>query len=307
MNKLIRRIENFNLYTPILGYIRTLLIFSTILVLSLNSTKTLFSYIQFDLNCTDNLVPSAYCLIPSSTISFEILRFVMITVLLVAISGYFPKITSILHWYICYSIQSSAITVDGGDQIATVITFLLIPIMLFDNRKNHFYQKKNLDNNIVSKTIIFFFYNLIRLQICIIYLNAAIGRLKNHEWADGTAIYYFFKDPIFGVSELQYTLLSPVLESNLLILVTWSVTILELFLAANIIGNPTSRLYALVLGSLLHIGIILTIGIWSFSLVMISCLFLYLVPIEDNNLLLKLKKRGRYYVNKCNHNFMSSR
>lgn len=123
-----------------------------------------------------------------------------------------------------------------------------------------------------------------------IYLNAAIGRLVNKEWSDGTAIYYFFKDPIFGLSDFQYNLLSIFLETDILIIITWSVTLLELYLAANIIGTELSRKCALVMGIALHVGIILTIGIWSFGLVMISCLLLYLLPIQKD-LELKIFKR----------------
>lgn len=158
------------------------------------------------------------------------------------------------------SIQQSFLPVDGGDQISMVITFLLIPITLLDFRFNYFLSKKK------------------KLNKYIIYINAAIERLRNKEWADGTALYYFFSDSVFGIPEWEYQLTSFIWESNLIILVTWSVTALEFFLAFNIIQNKVTNKIALILGIIFHVFIGLTIGIWTFTIVMIACLILYLHP-----------------------------
>lgn len=78
---------------------------------------------------------------------------------------------------------------------------------------------------------------IIKIQVFVIYLNAALERLKNKEWAEGTAIYYFFSDPVFGLPDYQLNLLNPLLESNYIVVITWLVTIFELFLAASIVSN----------------------------------------------------------------------
>ncbi|MBK3495577.1 sporulation-delaying protein SdpB [Viridibacillus sp. YIM B01967] len=286
MNKLIERIEKFNPWTTMFGYMRSLLILATLLMLVFNDTSTLFSYSQYSLSCDNLFVPTAFCLVDNTTFSFELIRYIMIIILLISLLGFYPKYTGIIHWYICYSIQSSALTIDGGEQIATVLSFLLIPITLLDRRKNHFINQNN-DIKFFNKTIVFLFFNLIRIQVCLIYLNAAIARLKNKEWADGTAIYYFFKDPIFGIPDWEQQLFSPFLETNILIIITWSVTMLELFLAANIFTTKKLKMYALILGFLLHIGIMFTIGIWTFGLVMLSALLFYLAPLDFNVIKIK--------------------
>jgi antimicrobial peptide system SdpB family protein len=299
MNKIIKTIENFNPWTRTFGFIRSLLILSTLLVLIFNNTSVLFSYRQFSLSCDNLHIPAAFCLVEPTTLNFELIRVLMILVLLVAILGFFPRYTGILHWYICYSIQSTAITIDGGEQISTVLAFLLIPITLMDNRKNHFIVHKQNTVPFINKTIVFLFYNLIKFQVCLIYLNAAVERLKNVEWSDGTAIYYFFNDPIFGLPEWQKFLLSPFLETNILIIITWSVTIVELFIAASIIGNKTSKKIALVSGLILHTGIIFTIGIWTFSMVMFVALLFYLLPLDYK--LTNLRLKNKFKVNNVNN------
>lgn len=67
-------------------------------------------------------------------------------------------------------------------------------------------------------------------------------------------------------------------ESNLVIPITWSVTALEFFLAFNIIPNIKTNKIALITGIIFHLLIGLTIGIWTFVIVMIACLILYLSP-----------------------------
>ncbi|MFP9072275.1 sporulation-delaying protein SdpB, partial [Enterococcus faecalis] len=82
--------------------------------------------------------------------------------------------------------------------------------------------------------------------------------------------------------EYQLNLMNPLLESNFIVVITWLVTIFELFLAASIMSNIRIKRIALVLGILFHIGIIFSIGIVSFGLIMISALIIYLHPVQQN-------------------------
>lgn len=286
-------IKNYEYRTKIFALLRSVLISTTFLTLLFNSTDILLSYSKEHIECENLVLPTSFCVAQSFSWDIEIIRYIMIFILLIGLLGFFPFITCYFHWYICYSIQNSGLPVDGGDQIATVISFLLIPILMFDFRINHFNKPKKV-LNYYQKIISFSFFFIIKLQVCIIYFSAAVGRLKNEEWGNGTALYYFFKDSIFGVPEWEYRLLTPILESKLIIPITWSVTILELFIAFNILGTEKSKKIALLLGILLHLGIGFTIGIWSFSIVMIVCLFIYLYPFEI------LNKKGEDSNDYCN-------
>ncbi|MDX8046828.1 SdpI family protein [Gracilibacillus sp. S3-1-1] len=65
---------------------------------------------------------------------------------------------------------------DGGEQITTTLTFLLIPLTLLNNRKNHWrvYQ----DNNLYIKFNYVVFYYIIKIQVMIIWLHVAIEYLR---------------------------------------------------------------------------------------------------------------------------------
>jgi len=69
-------------------------------------------------------------------------------------------ITGALHWYVAYSFINSATVIDGGDHIASILAFLLLPVTLTDTRKWHWSMKspmeitesgiqQNLDRSIV--------------------------------------------------------------------------------------------------------------------------------------------------------------
>lgn len=53
------------------------------------------------------------------------------------ISGYWFKVTAVLHWWMSISFLYFSSIIDGGDQIGAILTLLFIPILFFDKRKNH--------------------------------------------------------------------------------------------------------------------------------------------------------------------------
>src|SRR5690606_17440206 len=56
--------------------------------------------------------------------------------LLLVISGYIPQVSSILHFILSFILMHCSSVVEGGDQIALIITAFLIPICILDRRIN---------------------------------------------------------------------------------------------------------------------------------------------------------------------------
>ena len=123
-----------------------------------------------------------------------------IIILLLVIIGYYPQITGFLHWWVAYSYVVSSVLIEGGDQIASIITLFLIPICLTDKRKNHWTKNTNSHHKSRPKLFIWSIYIVIMLQISVIYFHAGIDKIKVEEWLNGTATYYWFTHSIFGVS-----------------------------------------------------------------------------------------------------------
>jgi antimicrobial peptide system SdpB family protein len=175
----------------------------------------------------------------------------------------------------------SAENVNGGDQLASILTFLLVPLALTDPRQSHWGQlapdfKPGLYRSLLAWWSIW----LIRLQVCYVYLHAFVGKLKVPEWVDGSVLYYWVNDPVFGApSPLRETLTYILLNGTFASCATWMVLGLEFVLAAAIISKAHYRPWIWVVGVFFHTLTVFVHGIPSFALVMTAALILYLLPL----------------------------
>ena len=280
LNKIEKIISN-NYWTNWIGLSRTLLASSLTLTLLLNDRITLFytglqnetfpkfQQIEFNLfSWFDNL---------ENGVIFSIL------LLIPVIIGYFPRYTCIMHWFVSYSFLNTSTVIDGGDQVASIITFLLIPICIFDGRKWHWSIEEK-EKSFIAKTVATFAFLLLTFQISIIYFFSAVGKFKVSEWINGTAIYYWLTHPLFGAVEYFNPLINIILKNPILTaFLNWSVLILELAIAVSIFWiNNNHKRYLLRIAILFHFFIALFLGIVSFSITMIACLVLLLISKNNN-------------------------
>jgi antimicrobial peptide system SdpB family protein len=196
--------------------------------------------------------------------------------LAVIVSGWRPRYTGIIHWWIASSLQNTGSTLDGGEQVATAITLLLIPITLLDTRKWHWQapQFSNLRWGQHSSVIAFVFLFAIKVQMAVIYFNAGIARLKNPEWIDGSAVYYYFNSAMLGFNVTMLSLFKPLLISPFVFVITWGTTVAELLLAAALLAPIKHYKWYFWIGMLLHALIAVLLGLWTFSAIMIAGLIL---------------------------------
>ncbi|WP_291152584.1 sporulation-delaying protein SdpB family protein [Flavobacterium sp. UBA7680] len=216
---------------------------------------------------------------------------ISIIILLITITGYLPQITGILHWYIAYSYMTSSIIIEGGDQIASILTLLLIPITLTDNRINH-WNKPKTSNRPKTKMFIWSIYFIIALQVSIIYFHAAVAKLYSKEWLNGTATFYWFTHNTFGVSDSLKNLIKPLLAKSLIVIsITWGTMLFEIILFSWLFMKRNLWNWKLIFlfGALFHISIAFIHGLISFMFTMIGALILYLVP-QNHTIKLKIWK-----------------
>lgn len=271
-------------YTNVVGVSRSLIALGTLLTLLTNSINTIFVRKISDVYVIP-LMQDEF----SSKINFFFLfgnentvfmKWFAIASLILVISGYYQKISSLLHWWISFSFLHSSTIIDGGDQIASILTLLLIPICFFDNRKNHWDSKKT-ENRMTNLISICFLY-IIRIQVAIIYLHASIGKFSHIEWADGTALYYWLNQSFFGLPS-YLTFLNYFLENHLFVtILTYGVLIFELMLFLGLFATIRYRKKILLAGLLFHFSIILFHGIFSFFFSISAALILYLYPTYEN-------------------------
>jgi antimicrobial peptide system SdpB family protein len=228
---------------------------------------------------------SLFCLLRDH---LQLAKAVAIVGLAVVASGWRPRFTGVIHWWITFSFMSSSVLVDGGDQVASVLTLFLIPISLMDGRRWHWERPAATITPEYSATekarrmFAGFALWMIRLQVAVIYLHAAVAKSAVPEWMNGTALYYWFTDPTFGApSWLAPAVTILVTHGTALTLVTWSVVALEFSLFAGLFAKDRYLSILLVIGAFFHLGIGLIHGLISFSIIMLGALILFLRPSYD--------------------------
>jgi antimicrobial peptide system SdpB family protein len=208
-----------------------------------------------------------------------------IVVLVVVILGYYPRVLSIVHAWVIYSIFYTMLIVEGGDQINAILTLLLIPICFLDARKNAWIVCHNIKR--IRKG--FFYYNakysllFISVQMAILYFNAGVSKIFAPEWENGTAVYYWFYDNMFGAPDwLKYSAGFLFTNDITVTLINWSVIILELFLFTGLFLSQRYKYLLFILGVAFHFFVILTHGLPTFFLAMTGGLILYLFQVDKS-------------------------
>ena len=278
----IEKYVNSNIYfTNSVGLARTLLSIGLLITLTFNNTDELFN---INIDGVHSIAQNEYNFFSLFIIfkNLEIARIISVAILLFVATGFYPRYTSFLHFWVSFSYTSCVQIIDGGDQIMTILTFLLIPICLANPSKSHWKPYKT--SNFYSNTISYYGFLLIKIQAFIIYFHAAVGKFVVPEWINGTAIYYWFSDPVFGANKHFKPILFWIFKKPLLTFyLNWSVLFLELFISFAIFyPNYRIKKLALILGLIFHFFIVIIHGLTSFYFSMASLLILSLWAINKN-------------------------
>ncbi len=273
-------------WTNVYGLARSLLAFGTALTLAFNDSSILFPLVagaEPPPYCNGLRGAGAFCLMSHD---LDAGRWLLVAALVVIASGWRPRYTALLHWWISWSVQANAGMVEGGDQVTAIITLLLLPIALTDQRSWHWLAsavpavqppgpaRATIPLLALSAQL------AIRLQVAAIYFDSVVGKLGVAEWKDGTALYYWLTHPTFGAPSWLRPALVPLLTSTAVAPLTWSVILVEIALFMGLTMNKRYRGWLLVAGLFLHGGIMVVHGLVSFGLAMFGALILFLRPSE---------------------------
>lgn len=218
--------------------------------------------------------------------NLELASWIALFILFLVIIGWRPRITCILHWWVTYSFATTAIVQDGGDQVAQILTMMLIPICLTDPRKWHWSNLK-IQHGLQQKLFSILAWStllVIQLQVAVVYFHAAIAKLSVEEWANGTSMFYWIQNPIFGVGEGLGQIVFPLFANAAVVtFLTWGAIIFEIILFMAIVMKPETKRVLMVLGLGFHFTIIIFFGLVSFFFSMAAALILYLGPAKGFN------------------------
>jgi len=294
--------ERIDPFTNVVGAARSILALASAITLAANPTWILFHQVQGIERvprCDGLRALGPFCVAPSDHL--EVARWLAVAALLVVASGWRPRITGMVHFWIAFGVQSTATIVDGGDQVASILAMLLLPVTLLDGRRWHWQSAERrpmIGWEPSRRVIALASLLLIRLQVAGIYWHAAQGKSVAVEWDDGTALYYWLTSSEFGAPPWLQPLLHPLLLTGVTVaFMTWGIIVLEFLLSAGLLVSRTKRAPLLAAGIALHVGIILVHGLVSFGLIMVAALILFLRPVDMElgiaRSLSKVSLRGR--------------
>lgn len=273
MNEIIAALRSKELFTSKIAFGRSILALSSLLTILFNDSSIISN------SSLVTASPFAHLSLFSLT-SFHTGSVISVLILLFVLSGYLPQISAILQAWVHLSILLSFTIIEGGDQVASNLSILLIPVCIADPRINQWrdYKKQPL---YYRRLFLNVYYFLVQVQVAIIYLHSAVGKINRPDWRNGTCMYYWITDNTIGAPLWLQRIYEPLLLSKYVPLFAWTVIFIELGLFACLFSTNTyvRRLF-LFLGIMLHAGIAFTHGLMSFSIIMIGALILYL---DKNN------------------------
>jgi antimicrobial peptide system SdpB family protein len=256
-----------------LALVRSILAFAQLTTILSSPDRLLFASppgVMSETRCAGLRGVSLWCLTGGDARADMLGRVISIAVLLVVITGYQPRWSCIAHYYVAFSIAVDMTANNGGDNVAEILTMLLIPVC-FDDRRHWAWMKPTRPLQPAWRGSAFAAHVMLRCQITIIYLTAAISKLAFPAWRQGTALGILAHDPETGILRAvrpsAQQLLSHVWAMDLL---TWSVLAVETLIALSMAFRRRTRRYGLVLAIVLHGAIILLMGLFSFGLIMIA-------------------------------------
>jgi antimicrobial peptide system SdpB family protein len=272
-------------WTNVVGVARSTLATGTLLTLCFHDPDQLFRPLGQSMGAVTRAVGVTRFNLFNLISDLDIARWIAIVILALVVIGWRPRLTGLLHWWVAASFNSGAIVVDGGDQVCAVLTLLLVPDCLTDGRRWH-WSRPALPPpaamgpeilRLVALSACF----VIRAQVAFIYFQAGVAKTTVGEWSNGTALYYWFVHPTFGVTDpIARVLLPPISHAAVVTGLTWAVMAFEILLFTALVMRKRWWAPLLVAGLGFHLSIIVFHGLVSFFLAMAGGLVLYLRPVE---------------------------
>jgi antimicrobial peptide system SdpB family protein len=285
-------------WTNVYGVARSLLAIGTLATLVFTPTAYLFQRaagVPVVPVCMGAGHIGAFCL--AGHTHLDVARWLLVAGLLLVASGYRPRLTALLHWWIAFSLHNNAVILDGGEQVTLVLTTLMLPLALTDRRRWHWSKTESVDPPLTTgdelrRIVGLFGMWTLRIQVAAIYFHAGVAKFGVEEWVDGTAVYYFFRNPAFGASPFVLRWLDPILYNPVGVCsITWGTLAIEYLLSAALFMPKRHWRKIFIAGILLHSGIMVVHGLVSFALAMFAALVVYLRPFEQVFVMPKLLSR----------------
>lgn len=256
-----------------LALTRSLLALASLLTLVFSPDDALFvgdPQVPAGTRCGGPQRLSLWCVTGSSPHGLLVSRIVAIVVLLAVVSGFRPRWTCVPHWYVSASIAWSLTQPNGGDRAAMMVTLLLIPALIRDDRRWH-WTRPSTPLPPAWRGGAYAAWLALRCQIALIYVQAVLTKMAVPEWRHGEAMATVFYDPEYGFPRFVRNHFGAVLSDSLVVhAATWGTLAVELTIAGCVLAGLRQRRVGVALAVSLHGAIGMGMGLVSFGAVMVA-------------------------------------
>ena len=278
-DKLITYLKNKQVHTPRIALARFLLAFGMLLTLLFNDMSTVANHHyqrlpEYSAKHTSTISVPLKQLDLFMVMPPGVAKGAVIVILLLVMSGLYPRVTGVLHFIACFSYHNYFLVVNGGDEITFVMSLLLLPLCLSDPRKNQWRHGETTasQGNIVGNIALL----MIQVQAAYIYFSAGYEKLYSKVWTEGTAVFYYTSHYRLGApSWLQHINEMATLTPMVMVL-SWGVLLFELLLAFCLFFPEKIRRKFFIPALIFHGLIVINFGLISFFFAMAGMLVLYL-------------------------------
>lgn len=195
----------------------------------------------------------------------------LLILLLGLVLGVGGRIWTLLTWVLCLAfVQRNYFVIYGGDLIGAISLFYLSW-----TRHNVHFSVLNLINPDRVKNYKCDIFSsagarMLQIQICVIYGFTGLHKLKGVSWWDGSALWLVLGNRQYAITDLTWFSQWPLLVA----MMGFMALFFEIYFPA-LVWNSKTKPYVLMFGVAFHVGIAITMGIWSFAGVMISVYALF--------------------------------
>ncbi|MBG6181399.1 hypothetical protein IWX62_002614 [Arthrobacter sp. CAN_A1] len=210
----------------------------------------------------------------STTSGFDVFYVFFVAVAILTMLGIGGKPILVLQYIGTWSLFSqNSLLGDGGDNLMYICGIFLLLTRCFDrftvlprepSRRYRFRTRW------IPSWLSMLTHNtgvlLIAMQVCIVYFIAGSFKMQGEMWTSGTALYYVLRNPEYhlpGIEFLFYFAFPSVVA-------TYVTVISQVFFPLLILFQRT-RLAAVILMMMFHLGIAVIMGLTSFGLIMLAC------------------------------------
>ena len=258
---------------PWLSFGRSGLALAELSVLLFSGDDTLFTptrTIPDGLNCGGISALSLWCAtrpVPGAPLAA---RLVAVAVLVVVAIGLYPRWTAVAHWYVAFSVKCAMTQPNGGEQVAMIVTMLLVPVCLGDTRRWQWTRPGGpMAPRFRGAALAGLF--AVRIQLAGVYLAAVVSKLEAPAWRNGKALWSLLYDPGYG---LPPTIRSHVVgllgDAGLIRVLTGAVLAAEVTIALALLWPPPWQRWSFYLICALHGAIVVVMALPSFGVIMIA-------------------------------------